>query len=128
MGRFHKLILLALLLFLSINLVIPGIMEMFHIEQSASVIEGISIDHRNQHRALNAMMVGLGILALLACIRLDRARTLVVGIGITLALVAMGRVYSLIFDGIPGTMSLLYLLIETALAVVFLTLPPPANH
>ncbi|MCU7845977.1 MAG: DUF4345 domain-containing protein [Candidatus Thiodiazotropha sp. (ex Monitilora ramsayi)] len=125
MRKLHKWILTALLLLFGLSLLIPGMIEMLRLEIVNSAAESIS--QVNQHRALHGMMAGLGLLACMACFRLEQAKLLVVGIGFTLLLVAGGRIYSLFIDGQPGFSMFFYLAIELLLAVVFLFFPPPVN-
>lgn len=128
MNRLHKFSLCGLLLFLGVSLVVPGLMEMLRFESSFSPVVITTVDVRNQYRALHGMMVGLGLLAMTACFNLERARNLVLWLGTTMALLVIARIYSLIVDGIPGTMTLIYLFIEAVLAMVFLLYPPAQKH
>ena len=125
MQKLHKWILMALLLLFGLSLLIPGMIEVLRLETVKSEAESIS--QVNQHRALHGMMAGLGLLACMACFRLEQARLLVVGIGYTLLLVVGGRIYSLFIDGQPDFSTLFYLAIEMLLAVVFLFFPPSVN-
>ncbi len=84
-----------------------------------------STDAKNQFRALHGMMAGLGILALWACLDIEGARALVMGLGVIMATLVVARGYSIIVDGMPGTMSMVYLVVELTLALVFLLWPPP---
>ena len=123
MQKKHKWTLMALLMLLGLSLLIPGIFEMFHPEPAG--LNPKSVSQANQHRALHGMMAGLGVLACLACYRIDRERILVMGIGVTLALVVIGRVYSLFIEGLPDGATLFYLAVESLLALIFLKYPPP---
>ena len=82
-------------------------------------------DARNQFRALHGMMAGLGILALWACLDIEGSRNLVLGLGVIMAMLVVARGYSIVVDGMPGTMSMVYLAAELTLALVFLLWPPP---
>jgi len=82
-------------------------------------------DARNQFRALHGMMAGLGILAFWACMDIESSRNLVLGLGAIMAMLVMARGYSLLVDGMPGTMSMVYFVAELALALIFLLWPPP---
>ncbi|MEN8180509.1 MAG: DUF4345 domain-containing protein [Pseudomonadota bacterium] len=124
MNRFHKSILCGVLIFLGVSLVVPGLIEMFKSDYSFSPTGKITVDVRNQHRALHGMMVGLGLLAFTACFDIEKARNLVLWLGATMALLVIARLYSLMVDGIPGTTTLIYLFIETVLAMIFLLFPP----
>ena len=117
---------MALLLLFGLSLLVPGISEMFRFVAFEYNTETIS--QANQHRALHGMMAGLGLLACIACFSLERARLLVLGLGLTLLLVMAGRIYSLAYDGIPSGLTLFYLFVEACLALIFLLFPPPVTR
>jgi hypothetical protein len=121
----HKLVLYALLGFLGISLVFPGLMELFKVQPGSSDFMLTTTDARNQFRALHGMMAGLGILALWACLDIESSRGLVLWLGVIMAMLVIARGYSILVDGMPGIMSLVYLVVELALAMVFLLWPPP---
>ncbi len=122
----HKLLLYALLGFLGISLVFPGLMEVFKVQPGNSDFVLTATDAKNQFRALHGMMAGLGILALWACLDLEGSRMIVLGLGVIMAMLVIARGYSVVMDGMPGMMSLVYLGAELGLALVFLLWPPPA--
>lgn len=124
MQRARKWTLTALLMLLGLSLLIPGIIEMFRVDTEGLQTE--SVCQLNQYRALHGMMAGLGLIACLACWRLESSRHLILGIGITLLLVVTARLYSLVYDGLAGKMTLFYLLVESFMAIIFLLLAPPA--
>ena len=126
MELMHKLVLYVLLGFLGVSLVFPGLIEMFKMQPGGSEFVLTTTDARNQFRALHGMMAGLGVLALWACLNLESARMVVLGLGVIMATLVIARGYSMLSDGMPGTMSLVYLAAELALALVFLLWPPPA--
>lgn len=121
----HKLVLYGLLLFLGISLIYPGLMELFKAQPDSSDLVLHTTDSKNQFRALHGMMAGVGMLALWACLDIEHSRQLVLGLGIIMAILVIARGYSMIVDGLPGVMSLLYLATEVVLAAVFLLWPPP---
>ncbi|MCU7810398.1 MAG: DUF4345 domain-containing protein [Candidatus Thiodiazotropha sp. (ex Notomyrtea botanica)] len=125
MQKIHKLALQLLLFIFGVSLLVPGMVEMFSL--SLAVTDEEAISQTNQSRALHGMMAGLGLLSCIACFYLEQARILVMGIGFTLVLVVVGRLYSLAIDGLPDRVTLLYLVIELLLALIFLFLPPPAT-
>ena len=122
----HKLVLYALLGFLGISLVFPGLMELFKVQPGSPDSMLTTTDARNQFRALHGMMVGLGILALWACLDIESSRGLVLGLGVIMAMLVIARGYSIFVDGMPGMMNLVYLVVELALAMVFVLWPPPS--
>lgn len=121
----HKLVLYGLLGFLGVSLLLPGLIELFKVQPGSSDLVLATTDARNQFRALHAMMAGLGMLACWACLDIEGSRSLVLGLGVIMAMLVIGRSYSIIVDGMPGTMSLVYLVAEFTLALVFLLWPPP---
>jgi len=125
MGMLHKMVLYGLLGFLSISLVVPGLVELFKPQPGSPGMVLASLDAKNQFRALQGMMVGLGILALWACLDLEHAHMLVLTLGVVLSVPVVARLYSLVVDGMPGFMTLVYLAVEGVMAVVFLIWPPP---
>ncbi|MCU7829437.1 MAG: DUF4345 domain-containing protein [Candidatus Thiodiazotropha sp. (ex Myrtea sp. 'scaly one' KF741663)] len=125
MRKLHKWVLTVLLFIFGLSLLVPGLVEMFTL--TLAVTDERAISQINQSRALHGMMAGLGLLSCMACFYLEQARILVMGIGFTLVLVVVGRLYSLFIDGLPDKVTFFYLVIETFLALFFLFLPPPAN-
>jgi len=121
----HKLLLYGLLGFLGISLLLPGLVELFKVQPGSSDMVLTTTDARNQFRALHGMMAGLGILAFWACLDIEGSRNLVLGLGVIMAMLVMSRGYSIVVDGMPGTMSMVYLVVELTLALVFLLWPPP---
>ena len=121
----HKLALYAGLGILGVSLLFPGLVGVFKSDVGAAWLVAENIDARNHLRALNAMMAALGLLALWACYDLERARGIVIALGVVMAFLVVARVYSLVIDGTPGLMTTVYLAVETTLAVLFLTWPPP---
>ena len=121
----HKLLLYGLLGFLGISLLLPGLVELFKVQPGSSDMVLTTTDARNQFRALHGMMAGLGILAFWACLDIEGSRNLVLGLGGIMAMLVMARGYSIVVDGMPGTMSMVYLVVELTLALVFLLWPPP---
>ena len=122
----HKLVLYALLGFLGISLVFPGLMELFKVQPGSSDLVLTTTDAKNQFRALHGMMAGLGILAFWACLDIESSRGLVLGLGVIMAMLVIARGYSIFVDGMPGMMNLVYLVVELALAMVFVLWPPPS--
>lgn len=122
----HKLVLYGLLLFLGVSLVYPGLVELFKGLPGNSGLTLHTPDAKNQYRALHGMMAGLGVLAFWACLDLEHSHDLVLGLGVIMVMLVIARAYSMIVDGLPGTMSLVYFAVEVVLAAVFLLWPPPA--
>ena len=124
MSFLHKLVLLASMGFLGISLVIPGLIEMFKLQPGSPGLLPETVDAKNQLRALNGLMTGLGFLALWACVDLERTRILVLALSGILLLVVIARFYSFCIDGLPGLMTWVYVIIEFLLAVIFIAWPP----
>ena len=124
MSILHKLVLFASLGFLGTSLVIPGLLEMFKLQAGIPGLLPETVNAKNQLRALNGLMTGLGFLALWACVDLERSRILVLALGGILLLVVIARFYSFFVDGLPGLMTRVYVIIEFLLAVIFIAWPP----
>ncbi|MCG7964964.1 MAG: DUF4345 family protein [Candidatus Thiodiazotropha taylori] len=80
MQKRHKRLLVALLMLFGLSLLIPGVIAMFQPEPAG--LNTQLVDQANQFRALHGMMAGLGVMACLACYRIERERTLVIGIAL----------------------------------------------
>ena len=124
MSLLHKLLLYSSLGFVGISLVIPGLIEIIKTQPGSPGLVPETMDAKNQFRALNGMMSGIGLMALAACIELEKARFLVLALGGILLLVFAARMYSIIIDGNPGSMTIVYATVELLLAIIFLMWPP----
>lgn len=120
----HKYTLRAGLLLLAVSLIIPSLIEIFHTNLTQPVLFNQTVDLLNQYRALHAMMLSLGLISLWACMIVERARMLVIALGIVMLCLVVARSFSLWFDGIPGWNTLAYQLTELLLAALFLRWPP----
>ena len=120
----HKTALYLALGFVGISLIIPGLIEIFkpHPGSTGLILE--TIDAKNQLRALNAMMTGIGCMAIWACTDLVHSRNLVLSLGGILMMVVIARIYSSMVDKFPGTMTWVYTVIELLLSQLFLIWPP----
>lgn len=127
MNRLQKSVLYILLVFLGVSLIGPGLSGMFRTNGGTSILIAESTDAMSHLRAVNAMMTGIGIAALKACFDLEHARPVVVSLGIILAVLVIARVYSILIDGMPGFMSVIYLAVEAVMSAAFLIWPPPAR-
>lgn len=83
----HKLVLYALLLFLGISLVYPGLMELFKTQPGSSDFA----DTKNQFRALHGTMAGVGMLVLWICLDLEHRRDIVLRLGIIMGMLVIVR-------------------------------------
>jgi len=124
MSIVHKLVLYAALLFVGISLVVPGLQEIIKTQAGIPGLVPETMAAKNQFRALQGMMLGLGLLAFWACIDLHNAKILVMAIGLVLLMVALARIYSFWSDGAPGTASFIYVVLELSFAGLFLLWPP----
>ena len=124
MSVLHKLILYGSLAFLGISLVIPGLIEMYILQPGSPGLLAETTDAKNQLRALNGMMTGVGFLALWACINLQHSRTLILSLGGILLLVVLARGYAMIVDGLPTLMTWGYFALELMFSLLFLLWPP----
>ncbi len=121
----HKIVLLALLGFLGLSLVVPGVLNVVRKDHGTPWLVAQTVDAGSHLRALNAMMAVVGLAALWACWDLERARLVVLGLGVTMAALVAARLYSIVVDGWPQPTTLVYLAVEAAMAAVFLLWPPP---
>jgi len=126
MSAGHMGVLYALLVVLGVSLLGPGLAGVLRVKIGRTWLIAEEADARSHLRGLNAMMAAVGILALWACWDLERARLIVLSLGVIMLLTALARLYSLLVDGPPGTTTLGYLVIESVMAGVFLLWPPPA--
>lgn len=124
MSLVHQFILYLALGLLGSSLILPGIMEFFKAQAGNSHIMAMDVDGKNQFRALNAMMLGVGCMAFWSCIELEQSRNLVLALGGILLIVANARLYSYVIDGTPGYATLLYTAVEVCLALLFIIWPP----
>lgn len=123
----HKIVLYGALGLLGLGLVIPGLLELLRAKTGSSFLVAENTEARNHLRALHGMMAGMGAAALLVCLNLEAMRWPVIGLGIIMAGVVSGRVYSIVIDGNPGATSLFYLATDVGFAALFLLWPPPAG-
>lgn len=118
-------VLYALLGLLGLSLVGPGLAGVFQPKAGRTWLIADAVDAHSHLRGLNAMMAGLGMMALWACWDLAASRQLVLALGLVLVVIVVARLYSLLLDGAPGGTTLTYLAVEGLLAAVFLLWPPP---
>ncbi len=121
----HMGVLYGLLVLLGFSLLVPGLAGVFRVKIGRTWLVADAADARSHLRGLNAMMAAIGMLALWACWDLERARLLVLGLGVVMLVVAVARLYSCLVDGPPGATTLGYLALESIMAGVFLLWPPP---
>ena len=121
----HALTLYILLGFLGISLIIPGLMGVFRLSEGSRWLFAETVDAKNHLRALNGMMTAMGIVALWACLDITEARGIVIALGLVMMALVVARLYSMAIDGLPGGLTMLYLIIEALMATIFLTWPPP---
>ncbi len=122
----HKIVLYAALVLLGLGLLIPGLLELARTKTGTAFLIAENVEARNHLRALNGMMAGMGIAALLICLNLEAMRWPVIGLGVIMAGVVAGRVWSILIDGSPGGATLFYLATDIGFAALFLLWPPPA--
>ena len=120
----HKIVLYLALGFLAFSLIVPGLIEIFKAQAGNTKLIPASLEAKNQLRALNGMMVGVGCIAIWACIELEHSRDLVLALAGILLIVVNTRLYSSMIDGFPDLMTCVYTIIEIILALLFLLWPP----
>ncbi|MGR9052569.1 MAG: DUF4345 domain-containing protein [Gammaproteobacteria bacterium] len=124
MAFIHTLILYSGLGVLGIGLVLPGLMEIFKNVPVNGLYHPATVDAKNQLRALNGMMTGVGLMAIWICFDLEASRQLVIGLGSILLTVAAARLLSFVIDGIPSPATWAYMAVELILGGLFLLWPP----
>jgi hypothetical protein len=100
-------------------------MGVFRLSEGSKWLFAETVDARNHLRALNGMMTALGLVALWACWDITQARGLVISLGLVMVALVVARIYSMMIVGLPGSLTMLYLIVEVLMATVFLTWPPP---
>ena len=125
MSPVHQAILYLSLVFLGLSLVIPGLFDVLRPTAGSKWLIAADADARGHLRGLSGMMAALGTIALWACWDLPNARSVVEVLGVVMVFVAAARIYSMVVDGSPRLAGKLYLGAEAALAMVFLSWPPP---
>ncbi len=125
MSAAHMAVLYSLLVLLGLSLIGPGLAGAFRPGIGRTWLIADASDAKSHLRGLNAMMAGLGMVALWACWDLENARGLVLALGLVMAVLVVTRLYSLLVDGLPGSNTIIYLGVEVLLAAVFLGWPPP---
>ncbi len=122
MTTLHKSVLYISLAFLGSSLLFPGLMTA--VSQWEGDLVTTPLDFQNQLRALNGMMVAVGVLSFWCCFDLENKRQLVRALGLILLLTGVARVYSLSVDGMPGWLTNIYITVEFLLAFLLLLWPP----
>ena len=125
MSAAHMAVLYSLLVLLGLSLIGPGLAGAVRPGIGRTWLIADAPDAKSHLRGLNAMMAGLGMVALWACWDLENARGLVLALGLVMAVLVVTRLYSLMVDGSPGSHTIIYLGVEVLLAAVFLGWPPP---
>ena len=118
-------VLYSLLALLGLSLIGPGLVGAFRPRIGLTWLIAEAPDAKNHLRGLNAMMAGLGMVALWACWDLENARGQVLALGLIMAVLVVVRLSSLLLDGPSDSHPLIYLGLEALLAAVFLGWPPP---
>ncbi len=121
----HALTLYILLGLLGVRLFIPGVMGVFRLSEGSRWLFAETVDAKNHLRTLNGMMTGLGIVALWACWNITEARGLVIALGLVMVALVVARLYSMVVDGLPSGLTMLYFIVEVLMATIFLIWPPP---
>jgi len=125
MSAVHQAILYVSLVFLGVNLIVPGLMDALRPTTGSKWLIAADVGAKGHLRGLNGMMTAIGAIALWACWDLPNAGPLVEALGAVMVFVAAARIYSMVVDGFPNLTGKLYLGIEAALGAIFLGWPPP---
>jgi len=123
----HKRILYVTLAFLCLSLMVPGLWEVFRHNPGSPGLIAQHVDALNQLRAYNGMMTAVGFMSGVAIINMERNRTLILVLATLLLFLALSRLISLLLDGLPGLVTLTYLIMEVLISVILFVFMPPKS-
>ena len=127
MSVIHKIALYASLVVLGLSLLIPGMMGVVRPGTGTPGLVTTSIDAANHVRAMNGMMAAIGFVALWSWFDLQRARPLVLALGVLMVALVVARACSIAIDGMPSAATKRYLAIELIFGIIFLARAPPTS-
>jgi len=105
----------------------PGLWEVFRINPGSPGLIAQHVDALNQLRAYNGMVTAVGFMSGITMYKIERNRTLILVLAIMVLFLALSRLISLLIDGIPGSVTLTYLVIEVLISVILFVFMPPKN-
>ena len=123
MRKLDRTILCGVLLFLAVCLTYPGLMGIFNSSMQYHGLIAQNIDALNQLKSFYSLLLAIGLIALWCSYKPEKKRDLIIALGLIMVLSAISRGYSLIFDGMPSTETVVYLIVELLLAIIFISLP-----
>jgi len=123
----HKLILYVTLGSLCLSLIVPGLWEVFRDNPGSPGLIAQHVDALNQLRAYNGMITAIGFMSGVAIINIERNRTLILILATLLLFLALSRLISLLLDGLPGLVTLTYLVMEVLISVILFVFVPPKS-
>ncbi|WP_432474254.1 DUF4345 domain-containing protein [Amphritea sp. HPY] len=121
----HKRVLYATLGFLCLSLLGPGLWELFSSSPDNAGLIALQLEALNQLRAYNGMVAAVGFLAGVAIFNIEHNRSLILALAVIMLFLVLSRLISLFIDGVPGTITLTYIAIESLIAVILLVCMPP---
>jgi hypothetical protein len=104
---------------------LPGLWEVFRSSPHQSGLVPQHVDALNQLRAYNGMVVAVGFISGITIFNVERNRTLIIALATIMLFLAISRTISVFLDGVPGLLTLAYMLIEFLIAILLLVLLPP---
>ena len=125
MPFFHKLILYITLGFLCLSLMLPGLWEVLRSTPNQSGLVAQHVDALHQLRAYNGMVAAVGFISGITIFNLERNRDLIIVLAMIMLFLATSRTISLFFDGVPGLLTLVYILTEILIAMILFVFLPP---
>jgi len=106
---------------------VPGLWEVFRHNPGSPGLIAQHVDALNQLRAYNGMMTAVGFMSGVAIINMERNRTLILVLATLLLFLALSRLISLLLDGLPGLVTLTYLIMEVLISVILFVFMPPKS-
>jgi uncharacterized membrane protein len=88
---------------------------------------GQHVDAINQLRAYNAMVAAVGFISGIAIFNIEQNRNLILVLAIIMTFLALSRLISVLIDGVPGSLILIYMGVESLIAVMLLVFMPPKS-
>jgi len=121
----QKLILYATLGLLCLSLLLPGLWEVFRSSPGHPHLLAQHVDALNQLRAYNGMVAAVGLLSGIAIFNIESNRTLILTLAFILIFLTISRLISVLIDGMPGLWTLIYIVIESLIALILFVFRPP---
>jgi len=105
----------------------PGLWEVFRSNPGSPWLLAQHVDAFNQLRAYNGMVAAIGFMSGVAIFNLERNRTLILVLAIIMLFLATSRIISFLIDGVPGLVTLTYMVTELLISVILFVFLPPKS-